>query len=368
MTIQSDMALMAAGSYWDVRKGEVDPQNGIDTDNDAPVPAGWKVLTEYDTSNTGGIVFFRNGFSARVYQNISTNEIVISYAGTEFGLGRAGFYNDFLSGNIPLALGLYGDQALQAAQLYQRVWSEKGGNIAFTGHSLGGGLASVMAVWFDRPAYVFAPAPFEKSADTTQPTGLLVQILGIGVMPTVQRLLGSSIDPAFRDYDPASQYATRETKVKAWAVQGEVLEAELNRFAPTFVRWIESAPRTPLFQGMVSTLSAGDRHSIDLHAAALLSPTFEIEAARFTNALPLLFSSSLYGGDVLGNQQLILTKLVRNEVGVRDDATGNVLLAANGMLSNFAADFQKLGTNIAGLNRAAQDAILAQGISARSAR
>ena len=86
MTIQSDMALMAAGSYWDVRKGAINTTTGIDTDNDAPVPAGWKVLTEYDTSNTGGIVFFRNGFSARVYQNISSNEIVISYAGTEFGL------------------------------------------------------------------------------------------------------------------------------------------------------------------------------------------------------------------------------------------------------------------------------------------
>lgn len=33
-------------------------------------------------------------------------------------------------------------------------------DISFTGHSLGGGLASLMSVWFDRPSIVFAPAPF----------------------------------------------------------------------------------------------------------------------------------------------------------------------------------------------------------------
>ena len=66
MTIQSDMALMAAGSYWDVRQGVLNIDTGKDTDNRAPVPEGWKVLTAYDASNTGGLVFFRNGFSARV--------------------------------------------------------------------------------------------------------------------------------------------------------------------------------------------------------------------------------------------------------------------------------------------------------------
>lgn len=87
MTIQSDMALMAAGSYWDVRQGVLNIDTGKDTDNRAPVPEGWKVLTAYDASNTGGLVFFRNGFSARVYQNTSTDEIVISYAGTELVIG-----------------------------------------------------------------------------------------------------------------------------------------------------------------------------------------------------------------------------------------------------------------------------------------
>ncbi len=120
MTIQSDMALLAAGAYWDIRSDLTDPISGADQSNRAPLPPGWRVLTDYDTSNTGGWALFSSGFSARVYQNISTNEIVISFSGTEFGaspLKRPGFYNDFISGNIPLALGIYGEQAYQAALL-----------------------------------------------------------------------------------------------------------------------------------------------------------------------------------------------------------------------------------------------------------
>lgn len=65
MTIQSDMALMAAGSYWDVRK------DGIGFDNDAPTPAGWKVLTQCDKRDSGPNAV--TGFSARVDQNINSS-------------------------------------------------------------------------------------------------------------------------------------------------------------------------------------------------------------------------------------------------------------------------------------------------------
>ena len=174
MTIQSDMALLAAGSYWDVRIPNVDNAS----DNRAPTPANYKVLTQYDDPGSGaGFGVGGSGFIARVYQHIATGDIVISYGGTEFNTSSFGLYADFLSGNIPLAVGTAGAQALEAAKLYQRVKADPtlSDNITFTGHSLGGGLASVMAVWFDRPAYVFAPAPFEKSADTTQSTGLLAQ-------------------------------------------------------------------------------------------------------------------------------------------------------------------------------------------------
>ncbi|MDI1267793.1 MAG: hypothetical protein PSV40_01640 [Polaromonas sp.] len=362
MTIEANMVLMAAGSYWDVRQDRFTPTR--DESNRAPVPPGWKVLTQYDMAGSGSnSSTLTDGFSARVYQNISTGEVVISYAGTEFGFDRPGFYNDFISGNIPSALGWYGRQAYLAADLYQRVKADAtlSDSISFTGHSLGGGLASMMAVWYDRPAYVFAPAPFQRSVDSTQILGTKI-LTGVMTLVKARLLLNSGIDAAFSGYNPLTEFSTREANVKAWAIKGEVLEDGLTRFAPGIVDWIESPGRVSLFKDSTTKLSPGDKHSIDLHAAALLSDKFKTEAGKLPTALERLMDKNLYGGDVLGNKQVILTKLVRNEVGVRDDSGSQVLLAANGMLTHFANDLQKLGTNIAGLNKAAQDAIIAQGI------
>ncbi|ABD70431.1 hypothetical protein Rfer_2717 [Rhodoferax ferrireducens T118] len=356
MTIQSDMALMAAGSYWDVRNGAIDPQNNQDTDNDAPTPTGWKVLTQYDMSDFGPNA--STGLSARVYQNTATGEVVISYGGTEFNTSSYGLAADFLNGNMPLAIGDASAQALEAAKLYQRVKADAtlSDNITFTGHSLGGGLASVMAVWFDRPAYVFAAAPFQKSADSTQAT-TLADIFSLNrALPNVRFQLGSTADPALLNYNPTTDFAAREANVKAYAIKGELLEANFGMFS-----WIEGSTN-PLFTNSAITLSAGDKHSIDLHVAALLSDTFQTEAGKLPTALERLMDRTLYGGDVLGNKQVIITKLIRNEVGVRSDDGTQVLLAANGMLTHFASDLNKLGTNIAGLNKAAQDALIAQGI------
>jgi hypothetical protein len=365
MTQQTEMALMAAGAYWDVRRGDIDLITKRDTSNGAPVPAGWKVLTQYDISGSGdNSAVLTNGFSARVYQSIATQEIVISYAGTEFGLDRPGFYDDFISGNVPLALGIYGEQVYLAADLYQRVKADPnlGDKISFTGHSLGGGLASVMAVWFDRPAYVFAPAPFERSVDGTQLN--VSKVLSGALNQTKLRLLlrTGSVDPALATYNPITQFSAREGNVKAWAIKGEVLEDGLTRFSPAIVDWIEAPGRVSLFNASAIELESGDKHSIDLHAAALISDKFQTEAGKLPTALARLMDGKLYGGDVLGNQQVVITKFLRNEVGVRSDDGTQLFLAPNGMLTHFANDLGKLGTDLTGLNRQAQDALLAQGI------
>jgi len=157
MTSAATYALLSGGAYWDVRDRDF---------NEAPLPAGWRALTQFDRSNSGSNATVQgSGFSARVYQGPG-GEIVIAHAGTEFGSTVPGLVADFLSGNVPLAAGLSSEQAYQAALLYQEVkaWAGGSGNITFAGHSLGGGLAGLMGVWFNRPATVFAPAPFEHSA------------------------------------------------------------------------------------------------------------------------------------------------------------------------------------------------------------
>ena len=355
MTIPPDMALLAAGSYWDVRRGTINATTGVDTDNDAPIPLGWKVLTQYDESGSGTSV--ATGFSARVYQNIASGQIVISYAGTEFNTSSFGLAADFISGNIPLAIGKYGAQALKAADLYQRVKADVtlSDNISFTGQSLGGGLASMMAVWFDRPATVFAAAPFQRSADSSQST-IFPDWLSDLVLPRVRYLLGASIDGALSSYNPSTDFAAREANVTAYAIKGELLEANLGLF-----NWIEGSTNA-LYNSPGITLDPGNKHSIDLHVAALLVPNFETQAVNVPHALKVIMDKSLYGGDVLGSQQVIITKLIRNEAGVRDDAGTSVLLAANGMLTHFSNDLQKLGANLTGLNGAAQKALIAQGV------
>jgi hypothetical protein len=67
MTDPKIYALLAAGSYWDIRSFSQE------FDNRAPTPEGWTVLKHYDTSYSGNnSSTFGSVFSARVYQNNST--------------------------------------------------------------------------------------------------------------------------------------------------------------------------------------------------------------------------------------------------------------------------------------------------------
>jgi len=153
MATDPDYALMAANVYGNsivVRDGQ----------NTLPVPNGWTRLPIEPLSATP------TGFMASAFRHDTTGEIVIAYAGTtpENGL-------DWLTGNVPAATAAtLAPQVLEAAQFYQRVVAAHpaaANAISFTGHSLGGGLASLMAVYFDKPALTFDMAPFSKSADST---------------------------------------------------------------------------------------------------------------------------------------------------------------------------------------------------------
>jgi len=116
--------------------------------NRVPIPAGW---TESDWISDLG-----DGFSAGTYKK--GGEMVISFTGTNE-------FTDFIGANIPLATGGYAQQLVDAVIYYENVKAANPGmRISFTGHSLGGGLASLMGVLFNRHATVFAPAPFHTSA------------------------------------------------------------------------------------------------------------------------------------------------------------------------------------------------------------
>ena len=161
MPLQIEYALIAANVYGSKDRDYVGSQAEVrHARNNLPLPNGWTFA--------GEPVIRPDGFMAQAYRR--GNEIVVSYAGTtdESPLTTMA-NNDWLWGNVPAASALaLAPQVVDAAEFYLNVLSANPGvQISFTGHSLGGGLASLMAVYFNHPAVVFDEAPFLKSADSS---------------------------------------------------------------------------------------------------------------------------------------------------------------------------------------------------------
>ena len=277
-----------------------------------------------------------DGFAYAVYKNPDTNEVVISFRGTDNDLG------DWTTN-----LGISLSQEKQAAAVYARVLRDYGtdaqgndlNNITFTGHSLGGGLAATMAVWFNRPAVVFDPAPSQSSA--TNQMNLYDVVMSLGAV----------VPQSIRDYwaDITTQFAAREPNVISYYAPGSIVFAG-NTADNTITGAGQSNPVQFGIANMGSIGGMVDMHSQALLTAGLLSDRFRAATVTVQSALPLVMDIQLYALPPGGSDRNFLIDLIRSEQG-----TGH-------KLTHFAADLNKLGTNIAGLNKSAQDAIIAQGI------
>lgn len=140
-----DYALMAGHAYRTTR----------DEINWIPAPGGWTPFFPVPDPATAATFPVTTGFEAVTFTN--GTEVVISYAGTGPGLNP-----DWVA-NCALALGNWSDQLGEAAAFYLQVKAANSvdgvaPNITFTGHSLGGGLAALMGVFFGATAKTFDPA------------------------------------------------------------------------------------------------------------------------------------------------------------------------------------------------------------------
>ena len=214
MTTSIEYALMSGASYISTR----------DRINQFPTPDGW-TLTRHANPENG------SGFEAVTFTN--GTEIVISYAGTGPGVA------DWIHGNVPLAMGVLSDQLQQAADYYLAVKAiNPRAEITITGHSLGGGLASLIAVMFGERAFTFDQAPFLKSAqffvDTDFEGNQTVRSVAQGLRSylaghaTAAQL--AKLDAYIAANNPdnlapvaGDTLAGRETAVTNYNVQGEVL-------------------------------------------------------------------------------------------------------------------------------------------------
>jgi Ca2+-binding RTX toxin-like protein len=328
-----DYSLLAGASYYDTR----------DKNNRTPVPQGWNYLSRIpqDTSTGFEVVAFE-----RVTNGVT--EIVISFAGT---------YPKDVTGDIAadigLALGQGSEQLTQALDYYLAVKATNSNAlITLTGHSLGGGLAALVGIFFGVETHTFDQAPFAVSAKArtmTLPDGT---VLNVDVATVLRQHLadetGLTADQAIvRDQMlaqldgfltqraatggiPNSQYVTN-INIKGEFLSGVPWNA-FNRIGST----IEDID-------FGNTDLAGDQlHDMALLATTKLNPSFLHAAKSLPNFLKLLFDSTLYWEDTDQDQPNLLYQLVRHQVGVRDPDTNTITVPADGMLDHFVSDLQKL--------------------------
>ncbi|OYT88680.1 MAG: hypothetical protein CFE43_21255, partial [Burkholderiales bacterium PBB3] len=99
-----------------------------------------------------------------------------------------------------------------------------------------------------------------------------------------------------------------------------------------------------------------DLHSQALLSAFLVSENFRTVTYLMPDLIRRIFDGKLYKFNNKDSDVNFIDHLVRYETGTAPGAK------SSNMLTHFANDFQKLGTNVAGLNQAAQNALIAQGI------
>lgn len=270
-----DCALMAGGAYI---------ENRADI-NQFPTPAGWTEVSDshfYDS---------RTGFEAVSFQRGS--EIVISYTGTD---QAADWY-----ANGGLAFGLNANQLKQAALYYLQVKEANAdATITFTGHSLGGGLAALMGVLFNRPAVTFDQAPFANSATVSVRDGVVAYINRLRQSDTPL----AEVVPELFSYAGGGD---RTGNVSGYYVEGEALQY-LKLFSAI-------GTPTPLTHG--SYFAPVDLHSQALLAAFLQSDAFREMTNRLPELLGMVFDTDLFAVSDLKNvtKTNLLELLIRHQAG-----------------------------------------------------
>jgi hypothetical protein len=332
MATEKDYAALAAYIY----NNERGSRSEINT---LVLPSQW---TELKNTPTGfpAQPRFNNGtlgFTAGAYIN-AAGEIVIAYKGTDF-LVEAGRRSELVSDmvtNVALAIGSapIAAQAFQAAEYYAEVkkWAITNGynpaNITFTGHSLGGGIASIMTAWTGQGSTVFAQAPFQIAALTAaiyNPAKAIVD----GVLGTSDSGFSAFVDGPLGLFN-LNVFLQREALVANRFVQGEFLE--LLRIDGSTI----NGTNTPIDIG-VRPFGIGQAlalHSMNLHAAFLYDDRLRNLAKTMPELVPALLNTNLYAADPNGSTKDLITTLVNDQLRQG--------FAADSALKRFTSDLMKL--------------------------
>ncbi len=332
-----EYALMAGASYRDTR-GDI---------NKFPIPAGWSMVSRYPQDNTTGFeaAAFGNGLTIA-----DSTEIVISYAGTD-GYGGSIVTNPDKQADAKLGTGLWHDQLGQAAAYYLQIRAslKPGATITLTGHSLGGGLASLVAVFFGETAKTFDQAPFLAAVAQAQnlKADLLTREAGIIDPETLSRLLEpldryiTAMDPNNLNPVTADTLAARKTLVSNINVEGELLSTGVYAVAGRIYGTQAVIPDNTI------GVSAEDLHSQALLAAykqsqetAATGKALNDVTLKLTDLLGMIFNKNLFAHDtdLRTTDENFVERLVKHEATVINSATGET----DAMVTRFTSDLWKL--------------------------
>ena len=351
MATTIEYALMAGASYRDTRPDV----------NKFPIPMGWNLVSRNPQDKTTGFeaASFGNGTDIS-----ASTEIVISYAGTADG-------SDWFHGNVPLALGMLPDQLKQAADYYLQVkaTAPAGTTISFTGHSLGGGLASLMAVMFNESATTFDQAPFRNAAlsYTTLDNGNLVtrsaaqdlkayltsgqSTIAASLPPETLASLLAPLDAYLNATNTVDMLATREVNVSNINVHGEILSVPpVSAFDRIGVNqndlWQQNNMNIPgdtqidlHSQALLTAmLQSGDLPSVTEPGATSRPHTLGQASYELPDLLKMIFDPKLFAHSTDSADPNFLEHLVRHQAG----GVADVPVGGDGMVSRFTADLWKL--------------------------
>ncbi len=217
------------------------------------LPAGWTRMSDADLAHAGidpgSLDDPSTGFRAAIYQD-AKGDHVLAFAGTDPTSGK-----DILA-DAEQATGLPARQYQQAVALATQAKTAFGDSLALTGHSLGGGLASVASVATDSAAVTFNAA---------------------GVNNNTLRQLVPGADVA------ALKQEADDGLVRRYAVKGEILTGEqesgaFRGFAPDAIGhkitlndpnplpWYAEAPGVNLIS---DSIHGGQLHLMDSVLGAL---------------------------------------------------------------------------------------------------
>ncbi len=317
MATEIEYALMAGASYISTRSDI----------NRFPAPQGWTEIAEFRRNDPS------SGFEATSF--IKGTEIVISYAGTD----PADLLGD-IAADIGLATGVGSTQLLQAAEYYLQVQAANPtATITFTGHSLGGGLAALMGVFFGKRAVTFDQAPFANSAELNVLTPDVVANLKADLLARGYSEGALSGLTDFIQLRAVTGGIPNSSLVDSINVQGEFLSG---------VPW--NIPDRIGIPVNIPNSAPGVSES-DLHSQALLTAFLQnIQTAvpqqalhdvtfMLTDLMGMIFANSLYArstGTANTTEENFLERLVRHEAGV------GIALPADRMVTRFTNDLWKL--------------------------